>query len=151
KDLLKAVPVFLYAFDVLYYAGFSITALPQVARKQVLRQILTYADPLRYTEHQTGGGLQLLAQACKDGLEGVIAKDGNAAYQHRRSPLWLKFKCVRQQEVVVGGYTEGQAGMRGFGSLLVGYYPPGESRLQFAGGVGTGFSDEAIRALSETL
>ncbi len=151
KELLKEVPVFLYAFDVLYYEGYSTAALPQIERKNVLQRILDYRDPLRYTQHQTGGGLQLLAQACKDGLEGIIAKDANAAYQHRRSPLWLKFKCVRQQEMVVGGYTEGKAGMRGFGSLLVGYYPPGESQLQFAGGVGTGFSDEAIRQIAVQL
>ncbi|MCW5877185.1 MAG: DNA ligase D [Anaerolineales bacterium] len=149
--LLKEVPVYLYAFDVLYYEGYSTTALPQTARKDVLRNLLDYQDPLRFSEYQTGGGLQLLAQACKDGLEGIIAKDANAAYQHRRSQAWLKFKCVRQQEMVVGGYTDGKAGMRGFGSLLVGYYPPGEQRLQFAGGVGTGFSDEAIRDIGVQL
>ncbi|MBX3049516.1 MAG: DNA ligase D [Anaerolineales bacterium] len=151
KELLKEVPVFLYAFDVLYYEGYSTTALPQIERKHVLERMLEYRDPLRYTQHQTGGGLQLLAQACKEGLEGIIAKDANAAYQHRRSPLWLKFKCVRQQEMVVGGYTEGKAGMRGFGSLLVGYYPPGETKLQFAGGVGTGFSDGGIRDIAAQL
>ncbi|MEX2161728.1 MAG: DNA ligase D [Anaerolineales bacterium] len=151
KDLLAEVPVFLYLFDILYFEGFSTTALTQLERKDVLRRVVDFTDPLRYMEHQEGDGVKLLAEACKQGLEGVIAKDANASYQHRRSQSWLKFKCVRSEEMVVGGYTEGKAGMRGFGSLLVGYYKPGDERLQFAGGVGTGFNDRTIQELRRQL
>jgi len=151
KDLLAEVKVSLYLFDVLFFEGYDTTGLTQLDRKALLKEVVTYKDPLRYMDHQEGSGIKLLDEACKQGLEGIIAKDASASYQHRRSKSWLKFKCVRQQELVIGGYTEGKSGMRGFGSLLVGYYKPGDGRLQFAGGVGTGFTDEIIRDLTKEL
>ncbi len=151
KQLLKEAPAILYLFDILYIDGYDSTRLSQLERKELLRAAIDYADPLRYMEHEVGNGQKLLDKACKAGLEGIIAKDPTITYQHKRSKSWLKFKCVRQQEAVIGGYTEGTAGMRGFGSLLVGYFRPGDDRLQFAGGVGTGFSDEAIRDIGRQL
>jgi bifunctional non-homologous end joining protein LigD len=151
KDLLQSAPVLIYLFDILFLEGYVTTALPQIARKEILRGLLEYADPIRYMEHQQGDGAQLLAEACKNGLEGIIAKEAKTAYQHRRSQSWLKFKCVRSEEMVVGGFTEGNAGMRGFGSLLVGYYAPGDERLQFAGGIGTGFNDKTMRDMKAKL
>jgi len=151
KELLAEVKVSLYLFDVLFFEGYDTTRLTQLDRKALLKEVVNFNDPIRYMEHQEGSGIKLLDEACKGGLEGIIAKDANASYQHRRSKSWLKFKCVRQQELVIGGYTEGKSGMRGFGSLLVGYYPPGDERLQFAGGVGTGFTDETIRDIRKKL
>ena len=145
------VKVFLYLFDVLFFEGYDTKSLTQIDRKSLLKSIVDYKDPIRYMEHQEGSGVKLLNEACKQGLEGIIAKHATATYQHRRTKSWLKFKCVRQQELVIGGYTEGKSGMRGFGSLLVGYYQPGDERLQFAGGVGTGFNDKTIRDLRRQL
>jgi bifunctional non-homologous end joining protein LigD len=151
KELVVEVPVILYLFDVVYFAGYDTRSLTQLDRKALLANIVSYEDPVRFTQHQVGSGIKLLEDACKQGLEGVIAKESSAAYQNRRSKSWLKFKCVRQQELVIGGFTEGTSGMRGFGSLLVGYYVPGDERLQFAGGVGTGFSDKLIRDIGKQL
>lgn len=151
QQVLSEAPAFMYLFDVTHYEGYDTTRLSQLERKELLRGLVQYTDPLRYMEHQEGGGLEMFQQACASGQEGVIAKDGNAIYQRSRSKSWLKWKCVRQQEFVIGGFTEPQGGMRGFGALLVGYYPEGEDKLQFVGGVGTGFSDEAIRDIRKQL
>ncbi len=152
KDLVDEVPVFLYLFDVTYFNGYDTSKLALLDRKTLLSKAVAYNDPLRFTEHQEGDGVKFLNEACAKGLEGVIAKDANAPYQRRRSKSWLKFKCVRRQELVVGGYTEGGSGMSGFGSLLVGYYGDDpDGRLQFAGGVGTGYSDELIRDITRKL
>lgn len=151
KELVEEAPVFMYLFDVTYYEGYDTTRLSQLERKQLLRGLIEYKDPLRYMEYQEGGGLELFQRSCASGQEGVIAKDGNAPYQRSRSKSWLKWKCVRQQEFVVGGFTLPTGGMRGFGALLVGYYPEGSDKLQFVGGVGTGFSDEAIRDVRQKL
>jgi bifunctional non-homologous end joining protein LigD len=35
-----------------------------------------------------------------------MAKDGSSPYVHSRSSKWLKFKCVREQGLVVGGFTD---------------------------------------------
>lgn len=152
KELVDEVPVFLYLFDVTYFKGYDTTKLALLDRKSLLSKVVAYNDPLRFTEHREGDGVKFLNEACAKGLEGVIAKDANAPYQRRRSKSWLKFKCVRRQELVVGGYTEGGSGMSGFGSLLVGYYGDDpQGRLQFVGGVGTGYSDELIRDITRKL
>jgi bifunctional non-homologous end joining protein LigD len=150
KELIAATPVFMYLFDVTYFDGYDTTRLTQLERKQLLKHIVEYKEPIRYTEHRVGDGVKFLEEACVQGFEGILAKDGNAPYERRRSKHWLKFKCVRQQEVIVGGYTDPQAGMRGFGALLAGYYDD-DGKLQFAGGVGTGFSDELIRDLKSRM
>ncbi|MGH2582255.1 MAG: DNA ligase D [Anaerolineales bacterium] len=149
EDLLKEVPTFLYLFDILFFEGHETTRLPQMERKNLLAKVIEFKDPMRLTEHQVGNGIQLFTDACEKGLEGVIAKDANAPYQHRRSKSWLKFKCVQRREVVIGGYTEPNAGMRGFGALLVGEFDNGN--LVYRGRVGTGFSDEMIRDLRQRL
>jgi bifunctional non-homologous end joining protein LigD len=57
----------------------------------------------------------------------------------------LKFKCVREQELVIGGYTDPAGSRTGFGALLVGYYERGQ--LRYAGKVGTGFDQRTLTAL----
>ena len=66
-----------------------------------------------------------------------------------RSRAWLKFKCVNEQEFVIGGYTEPEGQRIGFGALLVGYYDAG--KLVYAGKVGTGYDTATLRRLSKQL
>jgi ATP-dependent DNA ligase len=78
---------------------------------------------LRYTPHSWTEGLAAYREACQHGDEGVIAKLANSSYEvGRRSPSWLKFKCVLDLEFVVGGFTDPKGSRVGLGALLVGYY-----------------------------
>ena len=79
----------------------------------------------------------------------MIAKRADATYVHGRSPNWLKFKCVNEQEFVIGGFTDPKGSRKGFGALLIGYHEGGT--LRFAGKVGTGFDDQTLERLSTTL
>jgi bifunctional non-homologous end joining protein LigD len=79
----------------------------------------------------------------------VIAKRADSAYVPRRSLDWLKFKCVNEQEFVIGGFTDPKGSRTGFGALLIGYHEGG--RLLYAGKVGTGFDTELLRSFSEEL
>ena len=79
----------------------------------------------------------------------MIAKRADAPYVHRRSTDWLKFKCINEQEFVVGGYTDPKGSRIGLGALLLGYYEDG--KLKYAGEVGTGFSNEMLKYLHERL
>jgi bifunctional non-homologous end joining protein LigD len=63
-----------------------------------------------------------IEKACRQGWEGVIAKNADSEYVSRRTRDWLKFKCSKAQEFVVGGYTEPHGSRIGFGALLLGYY-----------------------------
>jgi bifunctional non-homologous end joining protein LigD len=150
ESLLAAVPVVYCLFDVLYATGRDTRPLPQLERKHVLRQLLSFRDPLRYTEHRERDGERYFQQACRDRWEGLIAKRADAPYRGGRTRDWLKFKCENAQELVVGGYTDPQGARRGFGALLVGYYDA-DGALTYAGKVGTGFSDSILRSLHATL
>jgi bifunctional non-homologous end joining protein LigD len=68
-----------------------------------------------------------------------------------RAPEWRKVKHLRMQSVVVGGWRPGR-GRRagGVGSLLVGVHDD-DGRLVYAGHVGTGFTDAALRELGGLL
>ena len=73
--------------------------------------------------HRNTEGEAYLREACRRGWEGLVAKRADAPYRPgRRSPDWLKLKCVHEQELVVGGWTDPQRSRTGFGALLVGYY-----------------------------
>jgi bifunctional non-homologous end joining protein LigD len=79
----------------------------------------------------------------------VIAKRRDSAYEHRRSPHWLKMKCEATQELVVGGFTDPQGVRVGLGALLVGYFEGDD--LVFAGKVGTGFDRTLLLDLRRRL
>ena len=143
------IAVFLYLFDILYLDGYDVRELPLRTRKQVLKSVLAFEDPLRYTTHRNGEGLPFYEEACRKGWEGVIAKRADSAYRKSRSRDWLKFKCDNGQELVIGGYTEPQGERTGFGALLLGYYESGD--FLYAGRVGTGFDEAMLEELHERL
>ncbi|HUB41756.1 MAG TPA: non-homologous end-joining DNA ligase [Streptosporangiaceae bacterium] len=149
-SLLAAVPVYFYLFDVLWANGRDVRELPLRQRKQVLRQLLSFSDPLRYTTHRIRNGQAYYAYACASGWEGLVVKFADAPYRAGRSKDWLKFKCQAGQEFVVGGYTDPKGSRTGFGALLLGYYDP-DGRLAYAGKVGTGFDDATLASLAGTL
>lgn len=156
KDLEKiekrveTIPVALRIFDVMYAAGYQICNVPLLERKKILKNLLTYNKILTYTEHKSGNGLAYFKQACKLHWEGLIAKKADGIYEiGKRSPAWLKFKCIMQQELVIGGYTAPKGSRSDFGALLVGYYQKG--KLHFAGKVGTGYSQEILKMLGKKL
>lgn len=143
------VRVFYYLFDVLHVDGYDTTALPLRQRKTLLGHCVTFADPLRFTDHRNQAGEEYLDRACQDGWEGLIAKDARSRYEHRRSRSWLKLKCVNRQELVIGGFTEPEGTRYDFGALLVGYHSDGD--LVYAGKVGTGFDESTSNWLGERL
>ena len=143
-----------YLFDVPYLHGYDLTQTPLVDRKEVLAHLILSANPgnegtLRYSDHIQGHGESVLQHACRSAMEGVIAKRADSTYQQSRSSSWLKIKCLKQQEFVIGGYTKPEGSRVGFGALLLGYYDNGE--LQYAGRVGTGFTTQSLRQLSSDL
>ncbi|HEY2790913.1 MAG TPA: non-homologous end-joining DNA ligase [Micromonosporaceae bacterium] len=147
--LASRVPVFYYVFDLLRLDGRDRTRDPLRDRKELLRSSITFDDPLRFTAHRNTNGEAYLKQACRWGWEGLIAKRADAPYTSGRSRDWLKFKCVAEQELVVGGFTDPAGSRVGFGALLVGYYAGAE--LHYAGKVGTGYDHATLTALRSRL
>ena len=143
------IAVFCYLFDLLVLDDADLTRLPLRARKQVLRQAFVFDDPLRFSVHRDTDGEAFYEEACRHGWEGLIAKRADSVYTSGRTRDWLKHKCARRQEFVVGGFTEPRGTRVGFGALLVGYYDDG--RLRYAGKVGTGYDAATLRRLRAKL
>ena len=149
KALKHRTAVYYYIFDLLYLDGCDTTRVALRRRKGLLRGLFAYENPLRFTPHRNTEGEAYYREACDKGWEGLVAKDALSSYEHSRSKKWLKFKCVRRQELVIGGYTEPKGERIGFGALLLGYHD-GKS-LRYAGRVGTGFDDETLERLGSRL
>jgi bifunctional non-homologous end joining protein LigD len=145
----SGIGIYYYVFDLLHLDRHDVTNLPLRWRKRLLRRLLTYDDPLRFTPHRNTAGERFYEEACRKRWEGLIAKRAESTYVHKRSTDWLKFKCVNRQEFVIGGYTDPAGSREGFGALLIGYYEDGE--LHYAGKVGTGFDERTLRDLGEHL
>jgi bifunctional non-homologous end joining protein LigD len=149
-DLLRRVPVVYYLFDVLTIGDRDVRSLPLSERKPLLRGLLSFDDPVRFTEHADGNGEPFWDEACQKGWEGLIAKRSASPYLAGRTKDWLKFKCLSSQEFVIGGYTDPQGTRTGFGALVIGYYD-GTGRLVSAGKVGTGFNAATLARLAGLL
>jgi DNA ligase D-like protein (predicted ligase) len=143
------IAVYYYVFDLLYLEDCSTLDLSLRDRKLLLRKSLSYDDPLRFTTHRNTEGEKYYGEACQKGWEGLIAKQATGRYVQGRSKKWLKFKCVNQQEFVIGGYTDPEGERTGFGALLIGYYE--NDALQYAGKVGTGYDEETLNNLAKRL
>jgi bifunctional non-homologous end joining protein LigD len=140
-------------FDLLYLDGRDLTGARLEDRKAALARLLASANDqaavLRYSDHVVGAGADFFAHACKLGLEGIVSKKRDAPYRGTRGPEWLKIKCLKQQEIVIGGYTEPEGSRIGIGALLGGVYESG--RLVYAGKIGTGFDNRMLRDLQQRL
>ena len=151
-DSARTGDILYYLFDLPYCAGYDLRNVPVVERREVLRRVVERKpqDNVRFSEEFDAPAEQMLESACKLGLEGVIGKRRDSAYTNRRSSDWIKLKCHRRQEFVIGGWTDPQGSRTGIGSLLLGVHDK-DGHLQYAGNVGTGFDEAALRDLRARL
>ncbi len=140
-----------FAFDLLYADGIDLRGAALIDRKRALQQLLEGApDLFQYSDHFAVPGADFFKNICALGLEGMVCKRVDGTFQPGRSPAWLKVKCVRRQEFVIGGYTDPEGSRFGFGALHLGVYEPDE-RLTYVGKVGTGFDDKSLTSLTKRL
>lgn len=144
------VAVYYYIFDILFLDGYDLTHVPLKTRKKILKAVVAFKGHIRYSIHRIHNCDQYFKYACSRGWEGLMCKDPDSPYVHIRSTSWLKFKCVANQELVIGGYTDPQGSRIGFGALLLGYFD-NKGNLHYAGKVGTGFDDELLASLGKKL
>ena len=139
-----------FMFDLLHYDGVDLTGESLIDRKDKLRTVLAGEDPpLKLGDHMRGGGKELLAHACKLGLEGIIAKRADRPYRAGRSTDWVKVKCQKRQEMVIIGATLPKGARSGIGALLLAVREGNSYR--YAGKVGTGFSSASLADLTKRL
>ncbi|TGV11481.1 DNA ligase D [Mesorhizobium sp. M8A.F.Ca.ET.173.01.1.1] len=138
------MPLKFYAFDLLELNGQDLSTQPLLDRKERLELLLgdrDVGDSLQFSGHIVDRGRQVFDAMCEGGHEGVIAKRADSRYIGDRTTSWLKIKCTKRQEFVVGGYRPSDTG-QGMASLILGTYEKG--KLVYRGRVGTGFT-QAMR------
>lgn len=147
----SSVRVVYYVFDLLYLEGKDLRRVPLYVRRALLTKVLVPTDAIQLVQVVEADGDALLEATRKLGLEGIIAKRPDSAYESgARSKAWLKIKSVQEQEMVLGGWTEGKGARAGtFGALLLGFYDG--DQLRFAGRVGTGFTGRTLGQLMQQV
>ena len=146
------LPAAFYAFDLLAFGGLDLRDLPLLARKAILREALPTVGPIRYSDHIETEGQAMYEQVTGMRLEGIVAKRADSPYRSGRSTSWYKIRAVRTDDFVVVGYTDPKGGRPGFGALHLAQYADGDGgELVYAGSVGTGFSDDMLDDIMESL
>ena len=133
-------------FDLLALDGVDLREKHLTERKKTLETLMKDAPKnLYYSRHICGNGKESFATACQTGMEGIIGKRADSVYIGTRNGDWIKLKCDKRQEFVIGGYTQ-TLKTRGISALLLGVYENGE--FIYAGRAGTGLSETDIKELS---
>lgn len=140
-----------YIFDILYYENYSLIMLPLLERKKILQNLLSQQENvfLRYSDHVIGGGKEVFAKTCQLGLEGIVSKEINSPYSQKRDQNWLKTKCIKRQEFVIGGFNPSSR-RKYFRSLLLGTFD-NQDKLIYCGNVGTGFTQDSLKTIHALL
>ena len=137
-------------FDLLALDGTDLRGHRLIDRKETLAAMLQDAPKnLHYSQHVRGNGRENFHVACEAGMEGIIGKKADSIYSPTRNGDWIKLKCEKRQEFVIGGYTLSDKKTSGVSSLLLGIYE-GE-KLIYAGRAGTGLTERDRKELEETF
>jgi bifunctional non-homologous end joining protein LigD len=152
RRLAKSSPVTYMIFDLLWLDGHSLMELPYARRRERLAELALSGEAWQTPEQLDGKGKDVLKASAEQGLEGILAKRLDAAYQPgARSTAWVKIKNVGRQELVVGGWMPGEGRRKErIGALLVGVYDS-DGAFRYAGRVGSGFSESELDRLATLL
>lgn len=145
-----AVPVQVFAFDLLAVAGRDLRGLPLSTRKAILRRLVPARGVIRYADHVEEAGEAFFAAAAAHEVEGIVAKRADSGYcSGRRSRDWVKIKRPREACFAVVGYVPGKGSRAPLGALMLGWWRDGG--LVHAGNVGSGLSESLIGELLASL
>ena len=141
-----------FVFDLLYLDGFDLRHVALHERRDLLRQLLAEIDDarLRFSNDFEQDVRSLLDSACRMQLEGIVGKRADATYTEGRSPDWVKLKCRRRQEFVVGAYTQSRGARSGVRGLLLGVFER-DGSLRYAGAAKAELRPKQLQAFAASL
>jgi len=150
-DIGRSLDIVYYLFDAPFLNGQDQRQAPVEDRRAALKAALagSRSKLLRFSEAFTAHHRDIFESACDLSLEGVIGKRLGSPYVSSRSADWIKLKCRLRQEFVIVGYTRPQGSRSGFGALLLAVND--KTGLVYAGRVGTGFDQTALKAIYAQL
>jgi ATP-dependent DNA ligase len=124
EKLARATPASFVAFDLLAVDGRDVMGRPQRERRAELEHLLARIEPPIYLTPMTRDravALEWLQRFEGAGLDGVIAKPDDSAYQPGKRTM-IKIKHARTADCVVAGFRWHKTGEGIVGSLLLGLY-----------------------------
>lgn len=150
-DIGRSLDIVYYLFDAPFLDGNDQRQAPVEERRAALKAALSGSRSklLRYSEAFAANQRDIFESACDLALEGVIGKRVGSPYVSSRSADWIKLKCRLRQEFVIVGYTRPQGSRSGFGALLLAVND--DTGLVYAGRVGTGFDQAALKSIYAQL
>ncbi len=154
KDIAAAderIPVYFYAFDLLYLNGYNIMKFPLIDRKAVLQRLIGGNDGwIRFADHIENKGIDFFEAVSQNNLEGIVAKQKQSEYEQSRSRNWLKIKTQHTDHFVIGGFTPPDGSRKYFGALLLGLYAR-DGTFVYTGRAGGGFDDRTLAEVYKEL
>lgn len=138
-----------FAFDLLWLDGQDLRRLSQLARKELLKELIEkhkLKQPILYSEHHEGDGQALFEAASKLNYEGIVSKRIDAPYRSERVEGWQKVKVVQRGKFPVVGFIKDPTGVAAL------YLGKKEGKdLVYMGKVGTGWSRTTSRKIRDAL
>lgn len=135
-------------FDLLALDGVDLRGNRLIDRKEKLETLMKDAPKnLYFSRYVLEKGKESFLAACKLNLEGIVGKKIDSLYSGTRNGDWIKLKCDKRQEFVIGGYTLSDKKSSGISSLLLGFYEGND--LIYAGRAGTGLTERGREELEK--
>jgi DNA ligase-1 len=162
---MEAYPVILNLFDILFYDGRDLMNFTFIERRRLLETTfgkiknyrLKLVDQIKVSNIDEIDNF--MKRALKNGCEGLMLKDSNSRYRAgAREWAWIKLKkeysgtISDSVDLVVLGALYGKGRRVGrYGALLLGSYSKEDDTFYTICKVGTGFKDDVLAALYDTL
>jgi DNA ligase D-like protein (predicted ligase)/DNA ligase D-like protein (predicted 3'-phosphoesterase) len=146
----KQAPVIYIVFDILEKDEVSLTGLPLMERKKILKESLKEGPHVLLSDFIEEKGEAYYQSALEKNLEGIVAKRKDSGYEEGlRTGNWLKIKQLRTCDCIIFGYTKGsQSREATFGALLLGVYGS-DKKPVYLGKVGSGFTQQTLDVLMD--
>lgn len=150
RSLAHSTPATYVAFDLLYLGHESIMNQPLTERRKLLEVLVKGVNnpQLLLSVGVTGQGRAFFAEACRQNLEGVMAKRLTSRYvPGQRTDAWIKIKKLSELYCAIIGFVP--TGPDDFRSLIIA--AEHEGKLRCVGKVGTGFTKPLRKKINDLL
>ena len=163
-EAIKNYPVVLNLFDILFYDDKDKTILPYIERREILESIFNFKNEkiklVCNSKITTAEEIdQFMEKAIEDGCEGLMLKNSKSVYRTgAREWAWIKLKkeysssLLDTIDLTIVGAVHGKGRRAGnYGTFLLAAYNSDEDTFYTICKVGTGFTDNMLEELTETL
>ncbi len=151
-DRRRTAGISLVVFDLMWLNNNDLRPWTWRERRATLTKLVAeiLGDEVRFSEAIDADPDAMLASACALGQEGIMGKRVDAPYRSGRSDRWIKLKCSKRQEFVIGRFSRRKGATGGVRAVLLGVYEEG-GQLRYVGHVAPRFAPRQAREFEDRL